>query len=195
MKDMEIRGAGNLLGRDQSGNVYSVGFDMYLRLLNEAVERLSTSEYIPQSEVLMELDYTGFIPDSYVQNPEEKMEIYKKIAGIKSRAELDAVYGELLDRFGGVPDEVMSLLTLSEVRIIADSLFITSIKEKGGVTKIEFGKVGNINIDRLMSLIKENPGTIRLDAAHPNMIIMQTGKIGLKEKSAFISEKLERLAN
>lgn len=195
MKDMEIRGAGNLLGRDQSGNVYSVGFDMYLRLLNEAVERLSTSEYIPQSEVLMELEYTGFIPDSYVQNPEEKMEIYKKIAGITSRAELDAVYGELLDRFGGVPDEVMSLLTLSEVRIIADSLFITSIKEKGGVTKIEFGKVGNINIDRLMSLIKENPGTIRLDAAHPNMIIMQTGKIGLKEKSAFISEKLERLAN
>lgn len=195
MKDMEIRGAGNLLGRDQSGNVYSVGFDMYLRLLNEAVERLSTSEYVPQSEVLMELEYTGFIPDSYVQNPEEKMEIYKKIAGITSRAELDAVYGELLDRFGGVPDEVMSLLTLSEVRIIADSLFITSIKEKGGVTKIEFGKVGNINIDRLMSLIKENPGTIRLDAAHPNMIIMQTGKIGLKEKSAFISEKLERLAN
>ena len=195
MKDMEIRGAGNLLGRDQSGNVYSVGFDMYLRLLNEAVERLSTSEYIPQSEVLMELEYTGFIPDSYVQNPEEKMEIYKKIAGITSRAEIDAVYGELLDRFGGVPDEVMSLLTLSEVRIIADSLFITSIKEKGGVTKIEFGKVGNINIDRLMSLIKENPGTIRLDAAHPNMIIMQTGKIGLKEKSAFISEKLERLAN
>ena len=195
MKDMEIRGAGNLLGRDQSGNVYSVGFDMYLRLLNEAVERLSASEYIPQSEVLMELEYTGFIPDSYVQNPEEKMEIYKKIAGITSRAELDAVYGELLDRFGGVPDEVMSLLTLSEVRIIADSLFITSIKEKGGVTKIEFGKVGNINIDCLMSLIKENPGTIRLDAAHPNMIIMQTGKIGLKEKSAFISEKLERLAN
>ena len=195
MKDMEIRGAGNLLGRDQSGNVYSVGFDMYLRLLNEAVERLSASEYVPQSEVLMELEYTGFIPDSYIQNPEEKMEIYKKIAGITSREELDAVYGELLDRFGGVPDEVMSLLTLSEVRIIADSLFITSIKEKSGVTKIEFGKVGNIKIDRLMSLIKENPGTIRLDAAHPNMIVMQTGKIGLKEKSAFISEKLERLAN
>lgn len=195
MKDLEIRGAGNLLGRDQSGNVYSVGFDMYLRLLNEAVERLSSSEYIPQSEVLMELEYTGFIPDSYVQNPEEKMEIYKKIAGITSRAELDEVYGELLDKFGGVPDEVMSLLTLSEIRIIADSLYITSIKEKGGVTKIEFGKVSNINIDRLMSLIKENPGLIRLDAAHPNMIIMQTGKIGLKEKSAFISEKLERLAN
>lgn len=195
MKDMEIRGAGNLLGRDQSGNVYSVGFDMYLRLLNEAVERLSSSEYIPQSEVLMELEYTGFIPDSYVQDSEEKMEIYKKIAGITSRAELDALYGELLDRFGGVPDEVMSLLTLSEIRIIADSLFITSIKEKGGVTKIEFGKVGNINIDRLLTLIKENPGTIRMDASHPNMILMQTGKIGLKEKSAFISEKLERLAN
>ena len=75
MKDLELRGAGNLLGRDQSGNVYSVGFDLYLRLLNEAVERLTAQkEYVPQNEVLLELEYTGFIPDSYVSNPQVKME-------------------------------------------------------------------------------------------------------------------------
>ena len=80
MKDMEIRGAGNLLGRDQSGDVYSVGFDMYVRLLNDAVNRLTQQkDYQEQSEVLMELEYTGFIPDSYIINPQIKMEIYKKI--------------------------------------------------------------------------------------------------------------------
>lgn len=195
MKDLELRGAGNLLGRDQSGNVYSVGFDLYLRLLNEAVERLTAQkEYVPQNEVLLELEYTGFIPDSYVSNPQVKMEIYKKIAGVVSREELDGVYSELLDRFGPVPDEVTSLLTLAEIRVLAASLFVSSIKEKNGAARIEFSKVSDISVDKLMNLIRENPGVISLDAKAPNVVIMQTGKIGLKEKGIFLSEMLERLA-
>lgn len=195
MKDLELRGAGNLLGRDQSGNVYSVGFDLYLRLLNEAVERLTAQEeYKAQSETLLELDYTGFIPDSYVSNPQVKMEIYKKIAGVASRAELDSVYGELSDRFGPVPDEVSSLLTLAEIRVISSALSVVSIKEKNGEARVEFGRVSDISVEKLMALIKANPGAIRLDPAAPNVILMQTGKIGLKEKGAFLSEMLERLA-
>lgn len=195
MKDLELRGAGNLLGRDQSGNVYSVGFDLYLRLLNEAVERLTAQkEYVPQSEVLLELEYTGFIPDAYVSNPQVKMEIYKKIAGVTSREELDAVASELSDRFGPVPDEVSSLLTLAEIRVIADALFISSIKEKNGVARVEFSKVKDISVEKLMNLIKANPGVVRLDPKAPNVILLQTGKIGLKEKGAFLSEMLERLA-
>ncbi len=194
MKDLELRGAGNLLGRDQSGNVYSVGFDLYLRLLNEAVERLTAQkEYVPQSDVLLELDYTGFIPDSYVSNPQVKMEIYKKIAGIVCREELDAVYGELCDRFGPVPDELSSLLTLAEIRVAATALSIASIKEKNGVARIEFAKVSGISVEKLMALIKANPGVIRLDPKAANVILMQTGKVGLKEKGAFLSEMLERL--
>lgn len=195
MKDLELRGAGNLLGRDQSGNVYSVGFDLYLRLLNEAVERRTAEkEYVPQSEVLLELDYTGFIPDSYVSNPQVKMEIYKKIAGVLTREELDAAAAELSDRFGPIPDEVSSLLTLAEIRVIADALFISSIKEKNGVARVEFNKVKDISVDKLMALIKSNPGAIRLDPTAPNVILLQTGNIGLKEKGAFLSEMLERLA-
>ena len=194
MKDLELRGAGNLLGRDQSGNVYSVGFDLYLRLLNEAVERLTAQkEYVPQNEVLLELDYTGFIPDTYVSNPQVKMEIYKKIAGVTSRQELDSVYSELNDRFGPVPEEVSSLLTLAEIKIIAAALFISSIKERQGFARVEFSKVKDISVDKLMNLIKANPGTVKLDPAHSNVILLQTGKIGLKEKGAFLSEMLESL--
>ena len=194
MKDMEIRGAGNLLGRDQSGDVYSVGFDLYLRLLNEAVERLTMQEnYKEQSEVLMELEYTGFIPDTYVQNPQVKMEIYKKIAAVQTKDELETMFLELEDRFGPVPDEVYSLLSLAEVRVIARKLYISTLKERGGVIQIEFSKVSDISVDKVLRLIKESNGRVRLDPTKPNMILLSTGKIGLKEKSEFIREQLEKL--
>ena len=194
MKDMEIRGAGNLLGRDQSGDVYSVGFDLYVRLLNEAVTRLTQQKnYREQKEVLMELEYTGFIPDSYIINPQIKMEVYKKIAGVITDSELESVIAELNDRFGPIPDEVSSLLALSEIKILARKLNISNIKERQGEVRIEFEDVADISIDKLLSLIKENPGVIRLNSQMQNVIFIKVGKIGLKEKSEFIREKLAKL--
>ncbi|MDR2798783.1 MAG: transcription-repair coupling factor, partial [Treponema sp.] len=76
LKDMEIRGAGNLLGREQSGDIYSVGFDLYLRLLDDAVKRLEDAQYEAETETLLELEYSGFIPDTYIDSPQEKMEVY-----------------------------------------------------------------------------------------------------------------------
>ncbi len=195
MKDMEIRGAGNLLGRDQSGDVYSVGFDMYVRLLNEAVNRLALQkDYKEQTEVLMEMEYTGFIPDSYIINPQIKMEIYKKIAAVTDDAEFDAVLGELADRFGPIPEEVSSLLALAEIRIICRKLSIKSIKERQGEVAVEFQQVSNISIDKILKLIKDNPNSVRLNQKLPNVLFIKLGKIGLKEKSEFIREKLSQLA-
>ena len=195
MKDMEIRGAGNLLGKDQSGEVYSVGFDLYVKLLNEAVERLMNSEhYESQNEVLMELEYSGFIPDTYISNLQTKMEVYKKIAGVQTKSELESMYLELEDRFGPIPDEVYSLLSLAEVRVIAKKLFISSLRERQGMIQIEFSKVSDIKIDKVLKLIKDSAGKVRLDPGKPNVILFQAGKIGLKEKSEFIREKLEALA-
>ena len=195
MKDMEIRGAGNLLGRDQSGDVYSVGFDLYVKLLNDAVEQLTNSKnYQENNEVLMELEYSGFIPDTYVSNLQIKMEIYKKIASIQTKEELDSMYYELEDRFGPIPDEVYSLLSLAEVRIIARKMSISSIKEKQGVIQVEFSRVSDIKVDRVLKLIKETNGKVKPDPARPNFILMSVGKIGLKEKSEFIREKLESMA-
>ena len=194
MKDMEIRGAGNLLGRDQSGDVYSVGFELYVKLLSDAVERLtSQKDYETQNEVLMELEYTGFIPDSYVHSIQTKMEIYKKVASVQTQDELDKMYNELEDRFGPIPEEVYSLLSLAEVRIIAKKLSISTLKERKGEISVEFGKVTNIPLDKLMKLIRENSGKIRLDSTKPNQIILSAGNVGLREKSEFLKEKLETL--
>ncbi|MCR5436289.1 MAG: transcription-repair coupling factor [Treponema sp.] len=194
MKDMEIRGAGNLLGRDQSGDVYAVGFDLYMKLLNEAVNRLTAQkDYIAQSEVLMELEYTGYIPDTYVTIPQIKIEIYKKIASITTDNEFEAVIYELNDRFGPIPEEVSSLLALAEIRIICRKLNIKSLREKTGEVKVEFSSVENFSIDKFMKLLNENPGTIRLVPTMPNVLFIKLGKIGLREKSEFIREKLNKL--
>ncbi|MDR1148665.1 MAG: transcription-repair coupling factor [Spirochaetaceae bacterium] len=193
MKDMEIRGAGNLLGREQSGNIFSVGFDLYVRLLDDAIRKLQNENYEAETDTLLELEYTGFIPNSYIDSAQEKMEVYKKIAAIKQRDELDHVGAEIYDRFGPPPFEVLSLLSLAEIRIICREISILSLREHNGIVRAEFSKVSNINVDRLLRLIKEGGGRIKLDPKSPNVILLQTGKIGLKEKSEFIREKLEAL--
>ena len=194
MKDMEIRGAGNLLGREQSGDIYSVGFDLYVRLLDEAIKKLEDGNYEAETETLMELEYSGFIPDSYIDSAQEKMEVYKKIAAVRTPEEFESLNSELLDRFGPPPDEAASLLALAELRIICRELSISSLKERDGMVRAEFGKVAKVKVDRLIRLMKESSGKVKLDPKQPNVLIFAAGKIGLKEKSEFIREKLATLA-
>ena len=193
MKDLEVRGAGNLLGREQSGDIYAVGFDLYLKLLDDAVARLSDSGYEAEEDTFLELEYAGYIPDDYISLPTMKMEVYKKIASIMSQADLDTLYQELIDRFGPLPDEVQSLLSLAEIRVICKKLSIASLKEHGGTVTAEFSKVAKVSVERLLRLIRESGGRVKLDPHRPNVLIITTGNIGLREKSEFIRERLATL--
>lgn len=194
MKDIELRGAGNLLGKEQSGDIYSVGFDMYTHLLDEAIQRLENADFAPENETLLELEYTGFIPDSYIDSPRAKMEFYKKIAAARDKADKDRIVDELYDRFGPPPDEALSLLSLAEIRIICRKLGVSSLREKAGVARITFGKVAKVSVERLVRLMKQSGGKLRLDPKQPDTVLLATGSVGLKEKSEFIREKLAALA-
>ena len=194
MKDLEVRGAGNLLGSEQSGDVYAVGFDLYLRLLEDAIRERTTEdqgEEIP--ETYLELDYSGYIPDAYISDASEKMEVYKKIAAVGEDADLERLHAELHDRFGPLPDEVHSLISMSEIRIICRKLKVTNLKERKGNVQITFGKVSLISVDKVMNLMKTAGGRVKLNPARPDGLLMETGDIGLKEKSEFIKERLEML--
>ncbi len=195
MKDLEVRGAGNLLGRQQHGEILSVGFDMYMRLLDEAVAEQSASGEVSEEapEVFLELDYSGYIPDEYIRDSTEKMEIYKMIASISNEQDLERMVAELNDRFGPLPDEVSSLLSIAELRIICGKLHITRLRERGGEVRIEFGKVSLISTDKVLRLIRESGGSVRLDSDQPNVLRMKTEAIALKDKSEFIREKLQSL--
>jgi len=193
MKDLEVRGAGNLLGREQSGDIYAVGFDLYLKLLDEAVARLSDEKWEPEEETYLELDYRGYLPDEYINIPTIKMEIYKKIASIFTEVDLESLRAELVDRFGPLPEEAESLLALAEIRVICRKLSIANLKERGGSVTVEFSKVAKVSVERLLKLIRESGGAVRLDPHRPNILVIKTGSIGLREKSEFLRERLATL--
>jgi transcription-repair coupling factor (superfamily II helicase) len=193
LKDLEIRGAGNLLGREQHGDILAVGYDMYIRLLDEAIAGLHEEKPEEAPEPYLELEYSGFIPDSYIQEPMEKMAVYKKISSITIPQELDRVQQEVEDRFGPPPDEVQSIFSIAEIRIICRRLFISSLKERKGVVTVEFSRLSNLSVERVLQLIRESGERVFLDPARPNCLLIRTGRIGLKDKAVFLSERLSRL--
>ena len=107
--------------------------------------------------------------------------------------ELDALQREMEDRFGPVPEDVRSLFAIAEIRILCRRLYISSLKERNGGAIVEFSKLAQISVDRVMTLIKESGGSVSLDPKSPNCLIIKTGRVGLKEKSEFISDRLSRL--
>jgi transcription-repair coupling factor (superfamily II helicase) len=195
MKDLEVRGAGNLLGPQQSGDILAVGYDMYVRLLDQAIAELGDENADPEPpEVFLELEYSGFIPDDYILEPVIKMEVYKRIASVASEQELEHVHAELEDRFGPLPDVVLSLLSVAEVRLTCRRLAISSLRERSGRVQVEFARMQQVSVDKVMRLITESAGAVALDPEQPNRLLIETGGIGLREKSEFISEKLNALA-
>ena len=193
MKDMEIRGAGNILGREQSGHLEAVGLDMYMKLLEEEIDKLTDTEKESDSSVLLELDYTGFIPDSYITDPASKFEAYKKIASIQTEGQLEGLRSELENRYGQLPEEVENLFCIAEIKIICRRLSIVHLCENRGAVDIEFGKLSAINPDRVISLLRLSDGKVQLDSKNMTHMRMQTGAVSLKDKAMFILEQLRRL--
>jgi len=193
MKDLEVRGAGNLLGAEQSGDILSVGFEMYLKLLDEAVAEKMGEKRDEPEEVFLELDYSGFIPDTYITDPTDKMDVYKKIASVVTEDDLERVHAEVHDRFGPLPDEVHSLLSLSEIQILCRKLRIKSLRERGGLCTVEFGRMLDFPFEKAMRLLKESGGKVKSLPSKPNVLVLETKMVGLAEKSAFIRERLSRL--
>lgn len=132
MRDLEIRGAGNVLGPEQSGFMLSVGYDMYLRLLEEAVLE-ERGEPIPKrTECAADLSVAASIPDRYVPSPEERMDLYRRIAAIRTEEDADDVMDELIDRYGDPPRTVNNLITVALLRADAAQNGVTQIKQQGG---------------------------------------------------------------
>jgi transcription-repair coupling factor (superfamily II helicase) len=119
--------------------------------------------------------------------------MYKKIASISSEQELEAVERELEDRFGPLPEEVRSLFGIAEIRVLCRRLYISSLKESKGLARVEFSRVAQVSVDRVLRLISESGGSVALDPKAPHCLLIRTGSVGLKEKSEFISERLSRL--
>ncbi len=193
MKDMEIRGAGNILGREQSGHLEAVGLDMYLRLIEEEINRITKSDEKSERDALIQLDYTGFIPNSYIKDPSQKFELYKKIASVKTIGELDGLKSEVESRYGTAPEEVENLFSIAEIKAVCRSLKISSLKEVRGVTDVVFEEVAILNPAKVVQLITLSGGRVKLDPKEFNHLKIETGTVSLKDKAVLILETLRRL--
>ncbi len=185
MKDLEIRGAGNLLGKKQHGHMEAVGYDLYCKMLNEAVKNLKGLPVaLEDFNTLVDLDVDAFIPPSYIVNEVQKLDIYKRIASIENQAEADEMRGELLDRFGVVPRSVENLLRISLIRVQAHEIYVTEIKGKNERILIYMKPDANIDPGKIPQLLAAFPKKLNFVAKGNPYFVYKYKKLDLVEKDA-----------
>ena len=155
MRDLEIRGAGSLLGRSQHGHMQAVGYDLYCKMLNEAVKTLKGIPTIEDFNTVVDLDADAYIPPSYIVNEIQKLDIYKRIAGIEDEKECDDMREELLDRFGEIPKSAANLLRIALIRSHAHHLYITELKGKNEVLQMILRQDAPIVVENIPVLLPE----------------------------------------
>ena len=185
MRDLEIRGAGNLLGMKQHGHMEAVGYDLYCKMLNEAVKNLKGIPVAPSDfTTSVDLDVDAFIPVSYIVNEVQKLDIYKRIAGIENEKERDDMHDELLDRFGEVPRSVDNLLRIALIRVTAHELFMTEIKGKNERIQLTFRPDADIKVEGIPELIKKHKDRLTFTAYGNPFFTYRYYKSGVMEKDA-----------
>ncbi len=163
MRDLEIRGAGNLLGSEQHGHMAAVGYDLYCKLLGEAVSEAKGEDIIKKKyETELDVDIDAFISERYIKNPNQKLDIYKRIAAIESEEAKDDMMDELLDRFGEPPKAVQNLLVVAELKAMAHALYLTGVAQKGDDIYFTFYEQAQIDVTKLESFVKSFDGRMAL---------------------------------
>lgn len=173
MRDLEIRGAGNILGAEQHGHMDSVGYEMYCKLLNEAVRELKGETVEVDFETFIELKLNAYIPYGYISNEEQKLDMYKKISKISSQSDYYDVQEEFEDRFGNIPRAVNNLLDIAVIKARAHNLGITNIAQKNNKAILTFKADAKVKGERVIELIKENKGKVLFTntAAKPSLTV------------------------
>jgi transcription-repair coupling factor (superfamily II helicase) len=193
LRDLEIRGAGNLLGREQSGFIAEIGFDMYMQILNEAVTELKESElgtalaeFIPKApqpkkkekEILIESDISILIPEWYIDDENTRLDIYQRLSGVGTNEELIQIRDEMIDRFGKLPDEVIALLKHIELKLQLQNFAFEKISLKGNNAELFFdlsednAVVMNGWLEKIVSyLTAERRGDLKLIQTKTSLIL------------------------
>ena len=157
LRDLEVRGAGNILGTQQSGDIHAVGYEMYVKLLDNAIQQLRNgSAKFQAPEPYLELHYDGYIPDGYIENPQSRLEIYQKIALVDNSQDIQKLQKELTERFGTPPPILQTLLHIAEIRLLCRQLHIVSLRERPSRIEAILGKVACLNQQRLTALIAQH---------------------------------------
>jgi transcription-repair coupling factor (superfamily II helicase) len=160
-RDLEIRGAGNLLGPEQHGQIAAVGFDLYCRLIESTVRELKGEADAEPVEPSIRLEAAGYVPEAYVEDPNVRLQLYKRLAALTSAQEVSALREELIDRFGEPPHETERLLTAMALKILARALHIREVDAAGKTIRIVFSESPPLAPAKVASLLREEGGRLR----------------------------------
>ena len=153
MRDLEIRGAGSLLGEIQHGHMDQVGYDTYCKLLDEVIKEMQGVEVPQEVDVQIDINVSSYIPDDYIENSSQKIEIYQNIALCRNEEDIQNVIDEIIDRYGQMPEEVNNLLEIARIKELAKKAFVTKISERRDSIVFNFD-ANNFNLDVVDKLIK-----------------------------------------
>jgi transcription-repair coupling factor (superfamily II helicase) len=189
--DLEIRGAGNLLGKQQSGNIAAVGLELYTHMMEQAVREARGEPPDVEVDPEIQLGVPAFIPETYLPDVGQRLLVYKRLAAIRSTAELDAIAEELVDRFGPVPPRVVTLLRVMDLRRTLKELRVRSVKRRGEAIQVEFDSGTPLVVDRLLERLRGSAGRLRL--ASGNTLEIRPGASDHDELLEEVGAVLRRL--
>ncbi len=193
MRDLEIRGAGNLLGAEQHGHMENVGYDMYCRLLEEEVQNLKGEPVAETFETSIDLQVNAYLPDYYIHNQEQRMDLYKKIAAIQTMEEYYDTQEELEDRYGTLPKCVENLLELVLLKAEAHQLGISAIQQKGTNIIVEFRADAPLDPQKVTQCITQNRGRYLFTAGVSPYMTVKLKKEETQKGMAYIKSLLQQL--
>lgn len=193
MRDLELRGAGNLLGAQQHGHMQAVGYDLYCKMLNEAVKEAKGITVMEDFETTIDLSMDAFIPNSYIANEFQKLDIYKRIAGIENQEEYEDMLEELLDRFGEPPKAVMNLLAIATLKAAAHRAYLREIKQRGAQVKLTLHEEAKIDAAGIPILLKEYGRRLQFRAEEKPYFLFDLNGEGILGVQNLV-ERLEQLA-
>ena len=191
MRDLEIRGAGSLLGEIQSGHLEQVGYDTYCNLLDEVVKEMQGTEIEPDIDIQIDLNVTSYIPDEYIEDSAQKIEIYQNIALCRKEEDIQNVVDEIIDRFGNMPAELENLLDIARIKYLAKPFSISKIASKRTAVVFTFEQ-SKYEID-LQKLLKTYKNRIKFSPGIKTMITLEIGTTNERQILNDVTEFLKQL--
>jgi transcription-repair coupling factor (superfamily II helicase) len=161
-QDLETRGAGNLLGKQQSGHIAAVGIDLYTQMMEEAVAALRGEEAATEPDTQISLRASAYLPEDYIGDMSLRLAAYKELSGATDEGELERIAADLRDRYGPLPEPAANLLEIMSVRIVAKRARVSRVDAGPNTVTLTFAEDANIPPDRVMALVKRSKGRVKL---------------------------------